>query len=373
MKDLVKIIYLIAILNCGLIYFSSAQTPILTGSQRVSEYLPLLNNKRVAMVVNQTSVVYKMHLVDSLKLAKVNIVKIFAPEHGFRGDVEAGGKVDSYIDKKSKLKVVSLYGNHTKPTAEDLADVDVVIFDIQDVGCRFYTFLSTLQLTMEACAENNKKLILLDRPNPNGFYIDGPVLEPQYKSFVGMLPIPIVHGMTLGELANMMNAEKWLKDSAHCDITIIPCFGYTHSVMYKLPIPPSPNLKTMDAIYLYPSLCLFEGTDVSVGRGTSKPFEYIGKPGFEDGRITFKPKSIKGVAENPPYKDLECKGFDVGSFAQNYIINSRKLYLLWLQGFYQKSDTAKFFNNFFDKLAGNDKLRNQIMNNVPIADIYKSW
>ena len=350
-----------------------AQSPILTGSQRGSEYIPLLKNKRVALVVNQTSIISKMHLVDSLHRVGIDIKKIFAPEHGFRGNVEAGGKVDSYTDKKTKLKVVSLYGSHYKPSIEDLADVDIVLFDIQDVGCRFYTYLSTLHYVMEACAENNKELIILDRPNPNGFYIDGPLLDPKFKSFVGIHPIPIVHGMTLGELAKMINGEKWLKDSIQCKINIIPCFGYTHSMLYKLPIAPSPNLQTMEAIYLYPSLCLFEGTDVSVGRGTNKAFQIIGKPNFEEGRITFKPKKIKGVAENPPYNGVECKGFDLTNFAQNYIVNSRKIYLLWLQGFYTKSDTSNFFNPFFDKLAGTDKLRIQIQNNLSIQDIYKSW
>lgn len=350
-----------------------AQENILTGSQRASQYLPMLLGKRVAMVVNQTSVVVKMHLVDSLQKVGVQIKKIFAPEHGFRGNIEAGGQVDTYIDKKTKLTVVSLYGKHFKPTAEDLSDVDVVIFDIQDVGCRFYTYLSTLHYVMEACAENNKQLMVLDRPNPNGHYIDGPVLEPEYKSFVGMHPIPIVHGMTLGELATMINGEKWLKDSIQCQLTVIPCYGYTHSMMYQLPIPPSPNLKTMEAIYLYPSLCLFEGTDVSVGRGTDKPFMMIGKPNFEEGRIEFKPKHIKGVAENPPYKDIVCKGFDVSTFAKNYIVNSRRLYLLWLEGFYLKSDTNTFFNSFFDKLAGTSQLRMQIVKHTPIPDIYKSW
>lgn len=349
------------------------QAQIQTGAQRSSAYLPILQGKRVALVVNQTSVVYKMHLADSLKYAGIQIKKIFAPEHGFRGKAEAGAHLDNYIDKKSGLSVVSLYGKHFKPTAEELADVDWVVFDIQDVGCRFYTYLSTLHYVMEACAENGKDLLLLDRPNPNGFYVDGPLLEPAFRSFVGMHPIPIVHGMTLGELARMINGEKWLKDSLTCRLTVIPCYGYTHSMLYEPPIPPSPNLRTLNAIYLYPSLCLFEGTDVSVGRGTDKPFEYIGKPEFSEGRTSFKPKRIKGVAENPPYKGQICQGFDVGPFAKNFIVNSRRIYLLWLEGFYQKSDTNTFFNPFFDKLAGTDQLRKQLQSHTPVNDIYASW
>jgi uncharacterized protein YbbC (DUF1343 family) len=318
-------------------------------------------------------VVYKKHLADSLKQAGIKIQKIFAPEHGFRGKAEAGAHLDNYTDKKNGFQVVSLYGKHVKPTAEDLADIDWMVFDIQDVGCRFYTYLSTLHYVMEACAENGKDLMVLDRPNPNGFYVDGPILEPGFKSFVGLHPIPIVHGMTLGELAKMINGEKWLKDSLVCKLTVVPCYGYTHSMLYKLPIPPSPNLKTMEAIYLYPSLCLFEGTDVSVGRGTKKPFEYIGKPAFAQGNITFKPRRIKGVAENPPYKDQTCQGFDLSQFAQNFIQHSRRIYLLWLEGFYQQADTNSFFNPFFDKLAGTDKLRLQLQNRLPVNEIYASW
>jgi uncharacterized protein YbbC (DUF1343 family) len=325
-------------------------------------------------VVNQTAMVGKVHLVDTLLKLKVDIKKIFAPEHGFRGNKEAGAKIASYVDKKTGLKVVSLYGKNFKPTDADLADVDIVMFDIQDVGARFYTFISTLHYVMQACAQNHKSLMILDRPNPNGYYVDGPVLDTAFRSFVGMHPVPIVHGMTLAEYAQMINGEHWIGDTLWCKLIVLKVTGYDHNTLYKLPVPPSPNLPNAESVYLYPSLCLFEGTEISVGRGTDKPFQQIGRPNFTDGRITFTPKVIPGVADNPPYKNQLCNGFELTGFCNSYIISSKKIYLYWLQGFYEKSaNKEKFFTDYFDKLAGTDKLRKQIVAGKSVEDIGKSW
>ncbi len=347
---------------------------ITTGAEQMKYYLPLLKDKRVALVVNQTAVVGHSHLVDTLLKLKVNIKKIFAPEHGFRGNNEAGAKIVSSVDPKTKLKVISLYGKNFKPSMQDLSDVDIVIFDIQDVGVRFYTFISTLHYVMQACAENHKELMILDRPNPNGYYIDGPMLDTAFRSFVGMHPVPVVHGLTVAEYAQMINGEHWLGDSLWCKLILLKVSGYDHNTMYLLPVKPSPNLPTSQSVYLYPSLCFFEGTEVSVGRGTKMPFQQIGKPNFAEGRITFTPKVIPGVADNPIYKNQICNGFDLTNFCDSYIISSKRLYLYWLQGFYEKSaDKSKFFNNYFDKLAGSDQLRKQIIGGVAVEDILKSW
>ena len=344
------------------------------GAGSTAEYVPLLKGKKIALVVNQTSVIGKTHLLDTLLALHIKVKKIFAPEHGFRGDASAGADIANTTDKKTGLPVVSLFGKKFKPAPEDMADIDIVVYDIQDVGARFYTYISTLHYVMEACAENNKQLIILDRPNPNGYYIDGPVLEKQFSSFVGVDPVPIVYGMTCGEYAMMLNGEGWLKGSEQCQLKVIKVQGYTHNDMYELPIAPSPNLPTMQAIYLYPSVCLFEGTDVSVGRGTDKPFEIIGKPGFAPGEVKFTPHSIPGKAEDPPYKGIECNGFELSKFADDYIKHSNQLYLFWLVGFYNHSDNKdKFFNPFFDKLAGTDKLRQEIIDGWDADKIRKSW
>ncbi len=354
-------------------YVAVAQK-ITTGAEQMKYYVPLLKDKRVAVVVNQTAKIGNTYLVDTLLKLKINIKKIFAPEHGFRGTSEAGAKVTSAIDKKTGIKVISLYGKNFKPTAQDLSDVDWVVFDIQDVGARFYTFISTLHYVMQACAENNKTLMILDRPNPNGYYVDGPLLDTAYKSFVGMHPVPIVHGLTVAEYAQMINGEHWLGDTLWCKLVILKVTGYDHNTMYKLPVKPSPNLPTSESVYLYPSLCLFEGTEVSVGRGTSKPFQQIGRPNFTEGRITFTPKVIPGVADNPLYKNQVCTGFDLTSFCNSYVISSKRLYLYWLQGFYEKSaNKALFFNDYFDKLAGSSILRKQIIEGKTVEEILKSW
>ena len=355
---------------------AASETTLRTGAECTEHYLPLLEGKRVAVCGNQTSVVAKTHLVDTLLSRKVNIVKLFCPEHGFRGQAEAGATIASGKDPLTGLPVVSLYGKNKKPTAEQLQGVDVVLFDLQDVGCRFYTYISTLHYVMEAAAENGVKVIVLDRPNPNGFYVDGPVLEPQYKSFVGMHPVPIVYGMTIGEYARMINGEKWLANGVQCDLTVIKLEGYTHETRYALPVAPSPNLQTAEAIYLYPSLCLFEGTNVSVGRGTDQPFEMYGAPGMQSGDYRFTPRAIPGVSENPPFKGQECRGYLLHDNAADNLNNPGRLNLSYLLTAYRNCvDQSSFFlkNNFFDKLAGTDQLRKQLVVGASEEEIRASW
>ncbi len=351
----------------------SSQSVILPGIFQTAEYLPKLKNKNVAVVANQTSIFYKTHLVDSLLALKVKVKKVFAPEHGFRGNVEAGGNVKNDTDSKTRLPVISLYGKNEKPTTEDLAGIDIIVFDIQDVGARFYTYISTLEFIMDACAVNKVKVIVLDRPNPNSFYVDGPVLKDSFRSFVGRQPVPIVYGMTIGEYAQMLNGENWLDSKLKCDLTVIQCSNFDHTKLYSLPVPPSPNLPNMNAVYLYPSLCLFEGTAVSVGRGTEKPFQIIGTTDSTIKGFTFTPKKIAGVAENPPYLNQKCYGMDLTKSAAS-VLSSKKLELKWLIGFYMNSkDQSAFFNPFFDKLAGTDELRIMIQTDKSEAEIRKSW
>jgi len=353
---------------------SNSNAQITIGAEKMNEYLPLLKNKKVALVVNQTSMVRNTHLVDTLLKRKVNILNIFAPEHGFRGDHIAGEKVKSGIDALTKLQVISLYGKNKKPTEAQMAKCDIVIFDIQDVGARFYTYISTLHYVMEACAESNKLLLILDRPNPNGYYVDGPVLDTSYRSFVGMHPVPIVHGMTVGEYAQMINGERWLKDSLQCKLQIIKCDKYTHDQLYRLPVKPSPNLPTAEAIFLYPSLCLFEGTNVSLGRGTKKPFECLGKPGNSIGDYNFTPLNLPGIAEKPPFQDTLCRGFLLSEYAKNFMFYDMKINLYWLKELYKvEKEKSTFFNSFFDKLAGNSILRKQIAEGKSEEDIRQSW
>ena len=352
----------------------TAKPQLRTGAQQTQAYLPLLDAKRVAVVANHTSLIGQEHLVDHLLHLDVDVVKVFSPEHGFRGQADAGEKVDDKIDLVTGLPILSLYGKQRKPDSTTLSDVDVVVFDIQDVGARFYTYISTMSLVMEACAEKNIPVIVLDRPNPNGFYVDGPVLDTAFRSFVGMHPVPVVHGMTVGEYARMINGEQWLPDDLQCRLTVIPMSGYSHSDYYELPVKPSPNLPNQFAVYLYPSLCFFEGTDVSIGRGTDYPFQVAGHPDYLAGNYIFVPRSIPGVATNPKHEGVYCNGISLISFAQSREQQPAQLHLQWLISFYQSlRDSVKFFNNYFDKLAGNDILRKQIEGGSTEAEIRESW
>ena len=344
------------------------------GAQQTENYLPLLKGKSIAVVAHPASLVNNSHVIDTLMRSGVKVKRIFAPEHGFRGTSEAGEKIENGVDAQTGIPVVSLYGNNYKPRSETLKDIEVILFDLQDVGARFYTYISTLHYVMEACAENKKQLIVLDRPNPNGHYVDGPVLEEKNKSFVGLHPVPIIHGMTIGEYARMINGEKWLANGMQCKLIVIPVKNYTHNDLYQLPVKPSPNLPNMSSIYMYPSLCLFEGTIVSVGRGTEKPFQQFGYPELVGGNHTFTPKPIKGASENPMYNGTLCHGFDVSSYGELYIKYSKKLYLFWIINLYKTSAVKdKFFNNYFNSLAGNETLKDQIIDSKSEEDIRSSW
>lgn len=359
-----------------LLYPTLLMSQIRTGSERTESYLSLLKDKRVAICGNQTSRIGNTHLVDTLFSLKINIVKVFAPEHGFRGEAEAGAVIKSGKDPITNLPVVSLYGNNKKPTPQQMEGIDIIIFDIQDVGCRFYTYISTLHYVMEAAAEQNVKVIILDRPNPNGYFVDGPVLEEKHKSFVGMHPIPVVHGMTIGEYALMINGEKWLSNQLTCQLEVILMEGYDHNMRYSLPYYPSPNLKTDESIYLYPSLCLFEGTEISLGRGTEKPFQIFGHSQLLDGDYYFTPIPIKGVSENPPQNGKKCRGYDVTEYAQSHLNTSNSFdvkYLITAYKHFPNKDQFFLKNNFFDKLAGNSTLRWQIINGRTEEEIRSSW
>jgi uncharacterized protein YbbC (DUF1343 family) len=350
--------------------------PVQPGASDIASYLAQLKGSRgVALIVNQTSRLDSVHLVDTLLSLGVNIKRIFAPEHGFRGEADAGEKVQGGVDASTGLPIVSLYGSNKKPAPSYLEDVDWVVFDIQDVGARFYTYISTMHYAMEACAEQGVRFMVLDRPNPNGHYVDGPVLEEAYRSFVGMHPVPVVHGMTVGEYARMINGEGWLKAGIQVDLTVIPSRHYTHSKAYALPVPPSPNLPNMRSIYLYPSLCFFEGTNVSVGRGTNKQFQIYGKPGFEGGQYRFTPVSMPG-AKYPKHEGKLCQGYDLSEIAAEEIRQEAQLNLRYLIDFYnQAAQPANFFldNGFFDKLAGSDQLRLHIVDGKTEAEIRKGW
>lgn len=346
--------------------------PITPGADRPQVYLPKLKDKRVALAVNQTSVLTQkqhQHLVDFLLEEGVAIQKVFVPEHGFRGDADAGEKVENQVDPQTGLPLVSLYGDSKKPSREALSDVDVVLFDIQDVGVRFYTFISTLHYLMEACAEQGKPLMIMDRPNPNGDYVDGPVLQPGFESFVGMHPIPVVHGLTVGELARMINGEGWLKNGIQAEIDIIEIDQWKHSEAYALPIKPSPNLPNDLSIRLYPSLCYFEGTNISLGRGTLFPFQVYGYPDPKFGDFTFTPVSIEGMSKNPPQQDKLCYGKDLRSEPLTHQFTLKYL----LEAYRIADNGPAFFNNFFDKLAGTDALRKAILNGDNEAEIRESW
>ena len=392
-----KIAFVFLLLTVGFIGFT--QKRIIPGAERMDQYLPLLKGKNVALFANQTSTVGNSLLVDTLLKRGIKIVRIFGPEHGFRGTADAGEKVGNAIDKETGIEVVSLYGQHNKPTAEDLKGVDVMVFDIQDVGVRFYTFISSLQRYVEAALENSIPLIILDRPNPNGFYVDGPVLDLKYKSFVGMQPIPIVYGLTLGEYSMMMAGEKWLSDSAnkkyayyrHAKKTIdspfhllvIKNLNYDHNSHYILPVKPSPNLPNIQSVYLYPSTCFFEGTTLSEGRGTDKPFQVFGAPSLPKNLYSFTPHPTEGAKSSKHYGQV-CYGWDLSGTPQQVLQKvNKKVQLKWLMDAYRLfPDKDSFFivpksgdmeHSFFDKLAGNNELWQQIKNGVSEKEIRASW
>lgn len=348
--------------------------PILTGADQIEKYLPLLKGKKVGLAVNQTSEINGTHLVDTLLQLGVKIERIFAPEHGFRGDHSAGAVVSNSTDEKTGIPVVSLYGKNKKPSIEAIQDLDVILFDIQDVGVRFYTYISTMHYLMERAAELNKMMLVLDRPNPNGFYIDGPMLEAGQKSFIGMHTIPLVHGLTVAELARMINGEKWLEGGKSCSLEIIPCKNYTHDSLYELPVRPSPNLPNMYSVYLYPTLGLFEGTNVSIGRGTDYPFQLLGKPGYV-GNLVFTPKSIPGVAEDPKFKNQECHGELLQSEVAE-ILKKPGIRVSWLLEHFPKNNEqahGEFFLSSFNKLAGTTSLAEQIKSAKTPEEIIQSW
>jgi uncharacterized protein YbbC (DUF1343 family) len=357
---------------------SQKKERIITGAEQTKLYIDYLKGKNIGMVINQTSVIGKSLIltVDSLLKLGITVKKIYGPEHGFRGNASNGAEVNNNIDLKTGVQVISIYGNkHLKPTPEDLKGVDLMIYDIQDVGARFYTYLSTLQYVMEACAENNIELVIFDRPNPNGFYVDGPIMDTAYKSFVGLNAIPIVHGLTTAEYAQMLNGEGWLKNHVQCKLHIVKVANYSHNLSYTLPVNPSPNLNTAQSILLYPSVCLFEGTILSLGRGTMYPFLQVGAPALI-GKYTysFKPVNIPGMSEEPPQKDKICYGIDLKNYDTNKIRTSGRLNLSWLIELYkQYPDKEHFFNAYFTNLVGTKDLRKQIEAGKSEEEIRTSW
>jgi uncharacterized protein YbbC (DUF1343 family) len=363
-----RITYVIAIICFPLIGFCQSSTDIITGDQQLPVLVKELKGQRVGLLVNNTSMIGNTHLADTLKTLKVDVKKIYSPEHGFRGNAADGELVKDDADAKTGFKVVSLYGNNKKPTAEQLADIDVVVYDIQDVGARFYTYISSLHYMMEACAALKIKVIVLDRPDPND-YVDGPILEPEFKSFVGMHPIPIVYGMTVGELAQMINGEGWLEGGKKCSLKVITLQNYVHGKSWTLPVRPSPNLPTQHAVLLYPSICLFEGTNISLGRGTQIPFEILGSPVLKNMPFQFTPVDIPGISMNPPLKGMLCYGLDLRTEKPESKISLR--HLIDFYNAYPEKD--KFFKKYFETLVGTKELRLQIQQGMTEEQIRASW
>ncbi|AKP53924.1 hypothetical protein CA2015_4589 [Cyclobacterium amurskyense] len=360
----------------------SNNNQIITGADRTEEYLPYLKGKRIAIMANPTSIIGEKHLVDSLQSLGVEIVKVFGPEHGFRGNVGAGVHVKDEIDSKTGIPIVSLYGAKRKPSKEDLENVDLLIYDLQDVGCRFYTNINALVRLMEACHENNLELLILDRPNPNGYLIDGPVLDMKYKSGIGQFPIPMSHGLTVAEFAMMANGEGWLEDKVQCKLKIIPVANYTHDMPYTLPVSPSPNLNTQQAVLLYPSTCMFEGTYVNHGRGTYFPFIVFGSPAYKGiYSFSYTPKSIKGMSTSPLFMDQVCYGLDLRNYDTDLLRKSRQINLKWIMELYKNSPEKEiFFDGSLSKQMNNIEIqigsglfRQQIIDGVPESEIRASW
>ena len=350
-----------------------SQDSIIVGAEVTDAYFHLIKNKRVAVMTNQTGIVGNEHLVDMLIREGMNVVGIFSPEHGFRGTADAGEHVASSVDEKTGIPIWSLYGSGSgKPTADKIKEFDILLFDLQDVGLRFYTYYASMARLMDACSEHGKKMIVLDRPNPNGMYVDGPLLDMKHKSGVGWLPIPVVHGMTLGELALMINGEKWLPDGRVCDLTVVSCKNYSHQSLYELPIAPSPNLPNIHSIYLYPSTCLFEGTVMSLGRGTSFPFEVYGHPDYKSSTFSFTPRSVSG-AKNPPLLNKKCYGVDLRDIPSNEVINNGFDLSYVIDAYNNLNIGDKFFTSFFEKLVGVDYIRQDIIAGKSADEIKTKW
>ena len=355
---------------------------IITGAEQTEKYLTYIKGKRVAILANQTTIIGKSHLVDSLKKLGVNIVKVFGPEHGFRGNVSAGDKVSDETDAETGIPIISLYGKKNKPSKQDLADVDIMIYDLQDVGCRFYTNINALSRLMEACHENGKELLILDRPNPNGYLIDGPVLDMKYKSGIGMCPIPMSHGLTVGEFAQMANGEGWLTNKVKCQLKIIPVANYDHDMLYTLPVKPSPNLNTQQSIMLYPSVCMFEGIYLNHGRGTYFPFTVFGSPELKGiYEFSYTPTGIKGMAETPLFMDQVCYGIDLRNYDVNLLVQSKQINLKWIMELYKAHPhKEKFFDsklsnqmNNVEIQTGSGLFRQQIIDGKSEQEIRASW
>lgn len=369
-----RLLILILSLCCTLLACQAQTTErVVVGAEQTDRYLPLLDGKRVAIFSNHTGMVGDKHLLDVLIENGVNVTAIFSPEHGFRGNADAGEHVSSSVDKKTGVPILSLYdGKGNKPSTASMQKFDVLVMDIQDVGLRFYTYYITMCRLMDACAEHSREVLLLDRPNPNGHYVDGPILDMKYKSGVGWLPIPVVHGMTLGELAQMVNGEGWLPEKLQCRLTIIPCLNYTHQTLYELPIAPSPNLPNMKAVYLYPSICLFEGTPVSLGRGTDMPFQVYGHPAMKGYDFSFTPRSKAG-AKNPPQQNKLCHGVDLRGLS-NEAIWAKGLDLTYVIDAYRNLNMGdKFFTSFFNLLIGTDKVKKMIIEGKSAEEIRATW
>ena len=360
----------------------TAENKIITGAEQTEKYFPYLKGKRVALLANPTTIIGKKHLVDSLLSSKINIVKVFGPEHGFRGNASNGAVVRDETDVATGLKLISLYGSKRKPSKEDLANVDVLIFDIQDVGCRFYTYINVLRDVMEACADNNKEILILDRPNPNGYLVDGPILDMRLKSGIGQFPIPIAHGMTIGEFAKMINGEGWLPNKKVCKLKIIPVANYTHDMEYNLPVKPSPNLNTQQSILLYPSTCLFEGTILNHGRGTQFPFTILGSPLLKDKySFSFTPVSIPGMSETPLHMNQVCYGIDLRKYDIEKLRKSKRINLEWMLDLYKNYPVKeKFFDRTqsnqmgnIDFLSGVSEFKDQVKAGKTAKEIQDSW
>ena len=342
-----------------------------SSAMQMDDYLQLIEGKRVGIVGNQTSIVGETHLVDTLLARGIDIVKIYTPEHGFRGTADAGAKIDNGKDSKTGIPILSLYGKTKKPTPEMLQGIDIILFDLQDVGVRFYTYISTLTYVMEAAAENGLPVVVLDRPNPNGFYVDGPVLKSENHSFVGMHAVPVVYGMTIGEYGKMVNGEGWLKDGVRCDLIVVPMRHYQRMALYELPVKPSPNLPNWESVYLYPTLCFFEGSIVSVGRGTETPFQIFGHPNMR-GDYSFTPKSTTG-ASKPMLEGQRCRGENLVEYAHGYAHNQNQLQLEWIISAYQQLEDKGFFTNYFRLLSGDKQLQKDIENGMRADEIRASW